>query len=228
MPQEVIEWNGKKYTRIPKPGCKNSRLYFYRREQTNLKRVCISMHREVWEFYNGKIPDKMHIHHIDGNPANNAIENLEILTAKEHIKKHPWSMEKLEKQNKHLADIRPAATAWHSTKEGIATNTRISREFRDSPKGQGFHKRIAKLSYINFVPITKNCLFCGKEFKTTRHDHANQFCSRICVSANRRESGVDNVNRICKFCSKEFEVNKYQTRQTCSRQCTTSYKKLIL
>jgi len=225
MAQEVIEWNGKKYIRSPKPGCKKERLYFYRRKQENLKRVRIWMHREVWEFYNGKISEKMHIHHIDGNPANNAIENLQMLTHKDHMNKHQWDKDRLEKQKKHLDKIRPAAAAWHSTEEGIANNTRIAREFRDSPKGQGFHKKIAKLSYINFVPITKNCLFCGKEFKTTRHDHANLFCSKICVSRNRRSSGVDNVIRVCKFCNKEFEVSKYQARQTCSRQCTTNYKK---
>jgi hypothetical protein len=181
------------------------------------------MHREIWEFYNGGIPSGMHIHHIDGDPANNKIENLEMLTHKDHMRKHKWDDDRLTKQIKHLENVRPLASSWHSTKEGIASNTRISREFRDSPKGQGFHKKIAKLSYINFVPITKKCAFCGKEFKTTRHDHCNQFCSKVCVSRNRRASGVDNIVKSCKFCSKEFEVNKYQLKQCCSRYCTIKY-----
>lgn len=223
MKQEIVEWNGKKYTRILSK--KNQSLYFARREQKNLKRKRIYLHREVWISHNGEIPQNMHIHHIDGDPSNNSIENLEMLTANDHIKKHPMVGDRLSNQLKHLEKIRPAAIAWHSTKEGIANNTRISREFRDSIKGKGFHKRISKLSYKNFVPITKNCLFCGKEFKTTRHDHINKFCSKTCISKNRRMSGIDNIIIKCKFCMIEFEVNKYQKKIYCSRKCKSDDKK---
>ena len=38
------------------------------------------LHRAVWEFYNGKIPIGYVIHHKDGNPENNDIENLQLMS----------------------------------------------------------------------------------------------------------------------------------------------------
>lgn len=218
MAQEIIIWNNKKYIRNVSEKRPQS-LYFYRREQKDLKRKAYFLHREVWEFHNGKIKKGFHIHHIDGDVSNNSIKNLEMINPKDHIAKHPYSKEKLEKQKKHLEKIRPKAIAWHSTKEGIETNTRISREFRDSPKGKGFHKKIAKLSYKNFVPIIKKCAFCGDDFHTARHDHIDKFCSRTCTTKNRKKSGIDNEIRICEICGKKFEINKYQKRKRCSRNC---------
>ncbi len=45
------------------------------------------MHRYVWEKYNGKIPPKHDIHHINHNKSDNRIENLELYTKSEHAKK---------------------------------------------------------------------------------------------------------------------------------------------
>lgn len=46
-----------------------------------------SMHRFVWEFHNGKIPNNHDIHHRDRNKANNKLENLELLSKNEHARK---------------------------------------------------------------------------------------------------------------------------------------------
>ena len=43
-----------------------------------------SEHRHVWEKANGKIPDGLTIHHINGNPRDNRIENLRLLTRGEN------------------------------------------------------------------------------------------------------------------------------------------------
>jgi len=45
------------------------------------------MHRDVWEFFKGEIPPDHDIHHIDNNPANNNISNLELYTKAEHSSK---------------------------------------------------------------------------------------------------------------------------------------------
>ena len=45
------------------------------------------MHRDVWEFHNGSIPDGYDIHHIDHDKTNNDISNLELYTKSEHAKK---------------------------------------------------------------------------------------------------------------------------------------------
>lgn len=45
-------------------------------------------HTEVWERHHGAIPDGWQVHHIDGDHANNAIENLALLTNVEHQRWH--------------------------------------------------------------------------------------------------------------------------------------------
>jgi len=45
-------------------------------------------HQRVWGKHNGPIPEGMKIHHINGDSADNRIENLECLTESEHRKQH--------------------------------------------------------------------------------------------------------------------------------------------
>ena len=45
-------------------------------------------HRLIWEEFYGPLPKDTHIHHIDGNPSNNCIWNLEPMPASEHLKMH--------------------------------------------------------------------------------------------------------------------------------------------
>ena len=45
-------------------------------------------YRKIWEAVNGKIPPGHHIHHIDGNPYNNLLENHVCVTAEEHANIH--------------------------------------------------------------------------------------------------------------------------------------------
>lgn len=49
----------------------------------------ILTHRQVWIREHGEIPKGYIIHHINGNKKDNRIENLELLSHKEHKVKHP-------------------------------------------------------------------------------------------------------------------------------------------
>jgi len=46
------------------------------------------MHRDVWFFHNGNIPEDHDIHHINNDKTDNRISNLELLLKSEHTKKH--------------------------------------------------------------------------------------------------------------------------------------------
>jgi len=48
----------------------------------------ISAHRLIWIWFWGEIKPKYHIHHIDGDKLNNAIDNLEMLSPAEHNTEH--------------------------------------------------------------------------------------------------------------------------------------------
>ena len=53
--------------------------------ENGLANIRISVHRFVYEAFNGPIPDGMEIHHIDGNGSNNKINNLELVTRQQNI-----------------------------------------------------------------------------------------------------------------------------------------------
>lgn len=51
-------------------------------------------HRAVWEEANGPIPEGAVIHHIDGNPSNNALDNLMLCPDQRHHMRlqHGWRL----------------------------------------------------------------------------------------------------------------------------------------
>ena len=54
---------------------------------TTKDRKLIYVHRKVWEEHHGPIPSGMHIHHINGIKDDNRIENLELVTHTENMRK---------------------------------------------------------------------------------------------------------------------------------------------
>ena len=54
-------------------------------------RYQISAHRVVYEAFNGPIPEGMEIHHIDGNPRNNHISNLQMVSREENLNYREWN-----------------------------------------------------------------------------------------------------------------------------------------
>lgn len=55
--------------------------------QYNLNGKHFLVHRMVWEAFKGEIPKGYDIDHLDGNPKNNSLENLEMVTHQENIKR---------------------------------------------------------------------------------------------------------------------------------------------
>ena len=62
--------------------------YRYIMWNINGKQINIKIHRIIWTFVKGAIPEGNDIHHKDENPLNNKIENLEILSDFDHLSIH--------------------------------------------------------------------------------------------------------------------------------------------
>lgn len=54
------------------------------------------LHRAVWEYHFGPVPDGCDIHHIDGDRGHNDAENLACMARTEHHKHHTNTQEFLD------------------------------------------------------------------------------------------------------------------------------------
>ena len=158
------------------------------------------LHVYVWEHFNGAIPKGYEIHHKDFDKKNNEIENLQMLTSKEHHEIHGYALtdDQREWRRKNLAEnARPKASEWHSSNAGSEWHRHHYEQVKD--------KLHVKKKFV--------CEYCGKEFESTQVK--SKFCSNNCKSAARRKSGVDNVVKICERCGNEYTANKYQKTHYC-------------
>lgn len=59
----------------------------YNRWQIAVKGVVYLAHRVIWTMFNGPIPDGLYINHINCDPSDNRIENLELATPQQNARK---------------------------------------------------------------------------------------------------------------------------------------------
>ena len=154
------------------------------------------LHRVVWAYYNGELPDGYDVHHIDTNSANNTPENLKIMTRAEHRRLHG-----LCRLISPLERICPAC-------------------------GKTFIRRDTKSKYCSsecffnartFPKQEKTCLVCGKTFVVPTNNPEQKYCSMDC--ANKAKT-FHNRNKICPVCGKSFVAPSIKPNQIyCSRDC---------
>ena len=77
-------WNGNAKYRTVKPR-PNGKHYEFIDLVRNGKYTRKSLHRVVWEAFNGPIPRRLEINHKDINRSNNHLSNLELLTHQKNI-----------------------------------------------------------------------------------------------------------------------------------------------
>jgi hypothetical protein len=162
----------------------------------------VRAHVWVWRCLKFPIPKGCHIHHIDGNKSNNAIENLQIMDRTSHLKLHMMDEGRKQKAREMADKYRPLTKEWHASDEGKAWHS--------------YHA--IKNSFGKWEPQTYKCQSCGKDYETTKRSRA-YFCSNACRAKARRDSGVDNVVKNCVGCGIEFTSNKYAKNTYCSAGC---------
>ena len=195
-------FNGESFTRDDKTG--------YYLTTNNANRPGRRLHRVIWEYYYGIIPQSYVIHHKDHNRGNNSIDNLELLTEEDHRKRHSLELTEEERRwraENIVAKAAPAAVKWHSSEEGKKFHKMQYRRTKEK---------------LNAV-ITFKCEYCGNEYKATINGQ-NRFCSNRCKSASRRREGLDMCERTCVICGRTFEINKYAPTKTCSRKCACTLR----
>jgi len=105
------------------------------------------IHRMVWEETNGEIPEGYIVHHNDGNPENNSLDNLQLMTSYAHQSEHyperlangfHHNKPKLEVCNHKVIDIRSAGKedVYNIMVEDVHTYIIVDPSYRgDGPDG---------------------------------------------------------------------------------------------
>lgn len=160
------------------------------------------LHREIWKSYFGVIPKDHHIHHIDKNKENNDISNLACILRSDHHRLHGSEPKSKEWARELCALIRPLTKKWHA-----------------SEQGNQWHKMHAKeMGLGKWKPIKYYCEKCSKDFESAKLSNT-RFCSNLCKSKYRRDSGIDDIELYCEWCSRSFKRNKYAKTKCCSKSC---------
>lgn len=122
------------------------------------------LHRAVWEYFNGEIPNGFHIHHIDGNRANNRPENLRLMQGNDHCKIHAEEESRIENGKRAIRFAIAKAPEWHK-----------------SQNGQKWHSKHAKEYWSERKPEEYICTMCGEKFMTRHvYKNGNRFCGPNC------------------------------------------------
>ncbi len=186
----------------------NNKSYKLYKGERYLSRGCKRMHVAVWEHSNGRIPKGFDVHHKNENTHDNRIENLELRERSEHISEHG---KKRFKSNPGFV------------KEFQAKGIAKAPEWHKSEEGRAWHSEHAKTNtpHLHQKTIDASCEVCGSLCKTNiLNASRKRFCSLQCKSKWRRQSGLDNVDRECRFCGKGFQTNKFKPTIYCSRSCS--------
>ena len=123
------------------------------------------MHRAVWEHYCGPIPDGMHVHHKDGDPANNLLSNLELVDGVSHNRAHS-------RDRSDLHRFVAAGHAWLRSPEGREKRAELTRQYMESRK-----------------PMQCACQVCGAAF-LAHGTRTARWCGQACYKRHRRAKGL--------------------------------------
>lgn len=176
---EVVVFNGATYRRYPNAKKPNHRRYFMRAGGRRM------LHRDIWEFLNGPIPDGYDIHHKDGDPSNNDPDNLEPILRSEHRRHHSEQNRGKcsDAQREHLERVRDRASQWHRSTEGRAWHEQNTKKHFQHGGAAQTALRAAR-EEVRKNPYKNTCVVCGVVFDA--FTRKTQFCSNTCVHRKRR------------------------------------------
>lgn len=201
MSIEETVYNGVVYYR--KPDHTDDRNHYFRARRTrHHKLIEHYLHRQVYIDNFGPIPKDMQIHHIDHNPANNNVNNLELISRSDHFKEHEekrliWCNSQKNKDNLKRGLVH--GIAFMKSEAGRELSRKKCISMRDN-------------SMINCV-----CVQCGSNYVGCAIIKTPMYCSKICKekAARSRKKTI-----VCAYCSKNHLTSFYSSTRYCGKSCS--------
>lgn len=201
-----VAFNGNNYRRYPDSPHLNHQRYY---TKTTGKGFC-TLHRDIYEYFKGPIPDGWHVHHLDEDFFNNSPDNLGCMPYAEHRAEHSDVMAAAAR--KSIETARLYASEWHGTEAGLAFHKKLGRESWDNRERE---------------PIG-TCANCGdpiESFFKRKDDAEARYCSRKCSRAVADRAKRYTVEAKCPVCEQAFQVRKWGKRaKTCSIICGSALR----
>ena len=169
------------------------------------------IHRDVWRYYHGEIPEGYVIHHDNENKADNNIHNLQLLTKAEHRALHNHRNSKSSSEKICLI----------CGKNFVPAKSSVKYCSCECYYKSAYTERIKKL-----------CPVCGKIFLVEQKKSSAKYCSCQCAgkaTAKLRRKKKSPQHRktlpekTCPICAKIFIPNN-QKQTCCSKSCAAKMK----
>lgn len=179
------------------------------------------LHRVLWEEAHGGIASGEHIHHLDGNPANNELSNLVSISASEHMRLH------------QLQRFAESPELKQQTTQNMRSNQHKVREWRESEVGKAKLREICTNNARNRCNNKPTlCLACGSTFLaySTQAKYCGDSCrkqafKKLAASRSARpecriitEQSEKKYSCQCKRCQQIFPAFSTRTK-LCSKKC---------
>lgn len=200
MERDTVEYKGQKFHRYPESERRHLRVYYWANEKSGQSPT--PLHRKKFKEEKDDIPKGAVIHHKDGDPLNNDIDNLEAVSKSKHQEIHMNQEDVKEKLSKILKEkAQPKAKEWHSSEEGKKWHKQQYEETKEA---------LYKKRYEHV------CEQCGEEYRSNKKNKT-KYCSDSCQNKAYYEKNQE--KRVCSNCGEDFETYKHSDAKTCSQKC---------
>ncbi len=179
------------------------------------------VHQLVMEAFVGPCPPGLEVRHLDGDPANNCLENLKYGT-------HEENMQDMVRHGRTNSAKTHCPQGHEYTEENTYVNARGGRECRQCMRRRGREAARARPKPPRKAEQVA-CEWCGTVFERTFPHHKRKFCTEECYKASigvGRPEGWEHLT--CEHCGKPFERTSARAgkRKYCSPECAEDVRRI--